>query len=125
MYRVMKKMTLNEAIEYIENHDDPFIEFGFRADTFIPKDKFNNSWYHGDDMPEYELGGVSVVKVMAADEMYIKQVYRQLQEYYIGNRDDTVFLLEGECVNADEVTHDPGEALMVEHRIVAILAEGN
>lgn len=113
-----KEMTLSEAVEYIKSNDDPFVEFGFRTDDFIPGEKFNNSWYHGVEMPEYELPGVSVIKVMAKGEPYINKAYNLVREVY---GDKYTFLLEGECENADELTGDYGEALMVEHKIVAII----
>ena len=114
-------MTLAEATEYIKNHDDPFVEFGIRVDSFIPNDKFNNSWYRGDEYDEYELSGVSVIKVMARGEKYVNQAYEMSKPYAEYGEGKHMFLLEGECTNADEVTHDPGEALMIEHKIVAII----
>lgn len=113
-----QKMTLTEAIEYIKNHDDPFIEFGIRTDSFMPDDKFANSWYRGDEVEEYELPGVSVIKVMARDETCVKIAYDLSTPYA---EDKYIFLLEGECVNADELTGDYGEALMIDHKIVGII----
>ena len=112
------EMTLDEVIEYIKNNDDPFIEFGLRTDAFTPNEKFNNSWYHGDECAEYELPGVSVIKIMARDENCVNRAYKLSEPY---RQDKFIFLLEGECANADELTGDYGEALMIEHKIVAII----
>jgi hypothetical protein len=110
-----KKMTVQEVIDYIED-TDTFDDFAFRGDNYIPAKNFRDSWYHGDDMPEYQLHGVSAIKVMAPHKSYILDAMKLAKKY--GN---TLFLLRGQAINADEVTNDPGECLMTSHKIVCIV----
>lgn len=115
---MIKKMTIKKAIDYIEN-EDTNDDFSFRGDDFIPSDTFNNSFYHPsdiDDGEEYELGGVSAIKVMACEEQYIIKAAEKAKKY-----GKNLFLLQGCADNADEENHDPGECLMVEHKIVCIV----
>lgn len=63
----MNKMTLIEAIEYIETHEDE--NFAFRGDDYVPVKKFRPSRYHGDDPVEKKsIGGVCAIGVSSAAE---------------------------------------------------------
>lgn len=110
-----QKMTIQEAIEYIEN-EDTNDDFAFRGDDFIPESTFRSSWYHGDEEEEFELGGVSAIKVMACSEQYIRKAAEAAKSY-----GKNLFLLQGYAINAHEWTNDPGECLMAEHKIVCIV----
>lgn len=110
-----KTMTISEAIEYIEN-DETNNDFAFRGDDFIPESTFNYSWYHGDDEEEFELDGVSAIKVMGYSETHILKSANMAQQY-----GKNIFLLSGCAINAHEWASDPGECLMTEHEIVGIV----
>lgn len=110
-----KIMTIQEAIEYIQN-EETNDDFAFRSDDFTPESTFNNSWYHGDDEPEFELDGVSAIKVMAYGESYIRKAAEMAKRY-----GSNLFLLQGYAINAHEWANDPGECLMTEHKIVGII----
>ena len=115
-----KQMTIQEAIEYIKN-EDTNDDFAFRGDNFIPSGAFNNSFYHPsdiDDGEEYELDGVSAIKVVACEEQYIVKAAKMAKKY-----GKNLFLLQGCADNADEENHDPGECLMTEHKIVCLVVD--
>ena len=110
-----KTMTIQEAIEYIKN-ENTNDDFAFRGDDFIPVRKFRNSRYHGDDEQEFNLGGVSAIKVNAYGEQYIREAANTAKRY-----GKNLFLLQGYAINAHEWANDPGECLMTEHKIVGII----
>lgn len=110
-----KRLTVEEAIEIICN-DESFDDFSVRGDDFVPDDKFNNSHYHGDDEPEYELPGVSAIFIPARDKQYIVDAIRKARHY-----GKNVFLLAGETGNNS--MGDPDEILMTTHRIVGIISD--
>lgn len=108
-------MTAQQVIEYIEN-SETFDDFAFRGDDFIPAKSFRKSRYHGDDGPEYELKGVSSIKVADCQEQYIIEAMEQARKY-----GDNLFLLQGRAINADDENHDHGECLMTSHKIICIV----
>ena len=115
-----KKMTIQEAIEYIEN-EDTNDDFAFRGDDYIPARKFRNSFYHPSDIDDgetYNLGGVSSIKVMVNSEKYIVEAANLARQY-----GKNLFLLQGSAINADEENHDKDECLMTEHKIVCVIVE--
>ena len=114
-----KKMTIQEVIEYIENKDTND-DFAFRGDDYIPARKFRNSFYHPSDIDDgetYNLGGVSSIKVMASSEKYIIEAANLARPY-----GSNLFLLQGTAINAVEENHDKDECLMIEHKIICIVA---
>jgi hypothetical protein len=94
-----KTMTIQEAIEYIKN-ENTNDDFAFR----------------GDDEPEFNLGGVSAIKVNAYGEQYVREAANTAKRY-----GKNLFLLQGYAINAHEWANDPGECLMTEHKIVGII----
>lgn len=112
---MINKMTIKETIEYIKN-DESNDDFAFRGDDFVPECKFNNSRYHGDDESEFELGGVSAIKITAYGEKYIQEAARLAKRY-----GKNIFLLKGQAINAHAWANDPGECLMQAHQIVAVI----
>lgn len=112
---MVPQMTIEEAIEYIQD-DETNDDFSFRGDNCVPKNTFNNSWYHGDDDSEFNLGGVSAIAVTsyAAKDIYDAAI---AAKRYGKN----LFLLRGSAMNAHEWANDPGECLMSEHKIVGIV----
>ena len=113
-----KKMTIQEAVEYIKN-EDTNDDFSFRGDNFIPARKFRNSFYHPSDIDDgesYDLGGVSAIKVTTNSERNIAQAANMAKTY-----GRNLFLLQRRAINADEENHDAGECLMTEHKIICIV----
>lgn len=116
--RTHKRMTADEAVEYILN-DDSFDDFTFRGDDFIPSKKFRKSKYHGDEEGEFQLPGVSSINIPAYDKEYILEAINKARRY-----GDNIFLLRGKKRNAHEWASDPDEVLMEDHSIVAIIDDG-
>jgi hypothetical protein len=113
-----KTMTVEEVIDYILNAETSD-DFSFRGDSYIPARKFRNSHYHPsdvDDGEEFDLGGVSAIKVMDYSEQYIRDAAKHARRY-----GSNLFLLQGEATNAHEWANDPGEVLMASHKIICIV----
>lgn len=112
----MKKMTVQEVIEYLNSDENG--DFAFRGDDFIPADgeKYNNSFYHGDDEDEFELGGVSAIAISSYYDNDIIDAICNARKY--GNN---VVLLRGEQINAHEWANDPGECLIQNNEVVCIV----
>jgi len=110
-----RKMTVKEVISHILD-DDSSDDFAFRGDNFEPVRKFRKSKYHGDNMPEYQLPGVSAVNIAAYRAEYIVKAIEEAKRY-----GKNVYLLKGETRNADDITGDPHEVIMMSHEIVCIV----
>jgi hypothetical protein len=108
-------LSIDQAKQIIDN-DETNLDFSFRGDDFIPKDKFQNSSYHGDDAPEYELPGTSSIYIPSTDESDFQKAFDRASTY-----GDNVFLLRGRNINADESFHDSDEVLVQDNEIVAIV----
>lgn len=118
----METMTIKQVVEYIKN-DDTFDDFGFRGDNCNPVEidgnKFYNSRYHGDDVEEFELDGVSCIFIAAKQDEYIESAIYAAKKY-----GKNVYLLRGNQVNADEEFNDPNECLIQNNVIVCTIDFG-
>lgn len=108
------RLTINQVRELIDN-DNSFDDFAVRGDNFVISsgDSFNNSWYHGDDEPEFELDGVSCISISANDEKYIKDAAKKAAQY-----GKYIYLVRGEMTNGHEVYNDLSECLMLDNVVV-------
>lgn len=112
----MKKMTVQEVIEYL-NNDETNDDFAFRGDDFVPANGgYRNSWYHGDDADEFELDGVSAVNISTYHDKDIIDAICKAKKY--GNN---VVLLRGYQINAHEWANDPSECLIQNNEVVCVI----
>jgi len=112
----MKKMTVQEVIEYL-NNDESNDDFAFRGDDFIPeKGGYKNSSYHGDDADEFELDGVSAIYINTYRDADIIKAIGRARMY-----GDNVVLLRGYEINAHEWAHDPDECLIQNNEVVCVI----
>lgn len=113
----MKKMTIQEVIEYL-NNDETNDDFAFRGDDFVPADGegYKNSRYHGDDAEEFELDGVSAIYIPSYHDADIIRSICMAKAY--GNN---VVLLRGYTTNGHEWAHDSHECLVQNNEIVCVI----
>lgn len=111
----MKSMTIDQIVEYLDN-EETNDDFAFRGDDEEVVGSFNNSCYHGDDEPEYELGGVSAIVLPRFNKDNVIESICKARAY-----GKNVYLLRGLQINADEATHDPDEVLIQENKIVCVV----
>ena len=112
----MKKMTIQEVIEYL-NNDETNDDFAFRGDDFVPADGgYKNSWYHGDDEEEFELDGVSAININSYRDNDIIKAVGRARMY-----GENVVLLRGYQINAHEWANDPGECLIQNNEVICII----
>ena len=114
----MKKMTLLEAVEYIENHEDE--NFAFRGDDYIPVKKFRPSRYHGDDpVKNKSIGGVCAIGVSSSGNDRKQIIARACLARYYG---ENVFLLKYERSGCGE---DNFEYILSDHQIIGLIGAEN
>ena len=113
----MKKMTVQEVIEYL-NNDETNDDFAFRGDDFIPAEGecYKNSWYHGDDADEFELDGVSAININSYRDADVIKAIGRARMY-----GDNVVILRGYQINAHEWAHDPGECLIQNNEVICVI----
>lgn len=113
----MKKMTVQEVIEYL-NNDETNYDFAFRGDDFVPAEgeAYNNSSYHGDDEDEFELDGVSAININSYCVADVIKAIGRARMY--GNN---VVLLRGYQINAHEWANDPDECLIQNNAVVCVI----
>ena len=113
----MKKMTVQEVIEYL-NNDESGDDFAFRGDDFVPGvgGKYNNSCYHGDDADEFELDGVSAINITSYRERDVIKAIGRARMY-----GENVVLLRGYQTNSHEWANDPDECLIQNNQVVCVI----
>lgn len=108
---------LSEVVEIIKSAwGDTYDDFAFRGDDYIPAHRFRRSWYHGDDEKPFRLAGTSAIMINSPREEDILRAANQASQY-----GQHLFLLRGTAAPAHEWACDPGEVLMAEHKIVAMV----
>lgn len=121
----IKRMTEQEAIEYVNSHlseIDPYSGemFAIRGDHFIPAKKFKSSnvWEDGNKLPE-KLPGVCACWFAGRDiygDWEDVEEIPSMKEY-----GDYRFLLRGYKYDMDGTESDQGEVILSNHEIIAIV----